>query len=105
MNIQKTSPDGRTAIYGAVSLEDVRDSIRSVVSTTPEFEKLNLADVKIDFMNLPEGEERQRIKHIGSYQLCVSMLGREETVVREVNVVPEAPRTAQSLREKSGALI
>jgi ribosomal protein L9 len=89
---------GPVAIYGSVSTTDIANNIKDYVAYNDEASRVTLSDNDIRFVGLSELEETTRVKHLGEYEIEISIKGTEGRVKRKVLVI--AQEKDQQLQEE-----
>lgn len=84
-----TSRPATTSIYGSVSTADVLASIRNDLARNDEAARIVLTEEDVKFTNLREGDETNRVKRLGEFEVDIRIKGAEEPLRKVVRVLPE----------------
>lgn len=87
-----SKPTGPQSIYGSVSTHDVLVAIRDAVARNDEAARIALTEADITFVELVEGSEETdatRVKHVGEYQVDITVKGTMVPVRRTVKVIAQ----------------
>lgn len=76
--------DTKQAIYGSVSTADIAANIRAVLAEDAEGSRIVLGPEDITFVT--ETEEKDRVKHLGTFEVDVRVKGAPEAVRRRITV-------------------
>lgn len=74
----------KQAIYGSVSTADIAATIRAVLAENAEGSRIVLGPEDITFAI--ETEEKDRVKHLGTFDVDIRVKGAAEAVRRKVTV-------------------
>ena len=96
--LQRSATVGPIAIYGSVSTTDIANNIKEYVAYNDEASRVTLSDNDIRFVGVSELEESTRVKHLGEYEIEISIKGTEGRVRRKVQVL--AQQAEQRLEEE-----
>jgi hypothetical protein len=104
--LQQSASIGPIAIYGSVSTSDIANFIKESVAYNDEASRVAISDSDIRFVGVSELEESTRVKHLGEYDIEITMKGGDGPVKRKVQVVtqkaeqPVTQKTAQAVEEE-----
>jgi hypothetical protein len=93
----EAAPAG-TSIYGSVSASDVASSIKALLASTELAGRIVLADDDINFVD-QETASAGRVKQLGDYEIEVKIKGLDETIQRQVRVLPVDASAADQIQE------
>lgn len=85
----KISPEAsqKTSIYGSVSTADIAANLKAVLAEDEEGSRVVVSAEDIKFVNAEgEGEERHRVKHLGIFEIDISVKGGTDVVRRTIKV-------------------
>lgn len=77
-----------TNIYGSVSISDVAGSITAALGENDEAARVVLSETDIQFVGLPEEDDKSRLKQIGDFAIEIQLKGASEPVKRVIRVLP-----------------
>jgi hypothetical protein len=87
--LHQNAAAGPIAIYGSVSTTDIANNIKEYVAYNDEASRVTLSDNDIKFVGVSELEETTRVKHLGEYDIEISIKGTEGRVQRKVHVIAQ----------------
>jgi ribosomal protein L9 len=87
--LQHSGTAGPVSIYGSVSTTDIANNIKEYVAYNDEASRVTLSDSDIRFVGVSELEESTRVKHLGEYEIEISIKGTEGRVRRMVQVLAQ----------------
>ncbi|KAF2097573.1 hypothetical protein NA57DRAFT_58149 [Rhizodiscina lignyota] len=93
---EKSKTSASASIFGSVSTSDVATSIRAVLAENDEAGRIVLSDDDVQFVRqtVTISEEKDRVKHLGEFEVEIHIKGAPEAVKRIVRVLPsEAGKT------------
>lgn len=76
------------SIYGSVSTSDVAASVRAVLAENDEAARVVFSDGDIEFVGQMKSEEKDRVKHLGEFEVEIPIKGAPEAIKRIVRVMP-----------------
>lgn len=99
--MKASMPVTPTAIYGSVSTQDIAQSIREQVAYNDEAAGIQLGESNVKIVDPIEGDDANRIKHLGQYEVEVSFKGADLIVRRRVAVIAPREGSAESAIDPS----
>ncbi|KAF2396147.1 hypothetical protein EJ06DRAFT_551860 [Trichodelitschia bisporula] len=84
------SSSGPIPIYGSVSAGDVVAVVKAAVVHNEEAARIPLTSRDVRFLGVAGGDDLKHLKHLGEYDVEISVRGAGEVVRRVVRVVPRA---------------
>jgi hypothetical protein len=81
---QQVPAETKKAIYGSVSTADIASTIRAVLAEDAEGSRIVLGPEDITFAM--ETEEKDRVKHLGTFEVDIRVKGAPEAVRRKITV-------------------
>jgi len=100
--ILSTANTGPIPIYGSVSTSDIAINIKELVAYNDEAARVPLSDEDIRFIGLSELEEPTRVKHLGDYEIEISIKGTQDRVRRRMQVLAQRPEVYEEGEQKTG---
>lgn len=81
------------AIYGSVSPLDVVQALRAALAFDDDAKRVVLSEQDVQFVDLPEmeGEAAKVVKHVGDFEVEITIRGSDTPVRRTVRVIPQEP--------------
>lgn len=79
-----TNTPEKALIYGSVSTSDVAERMKAILSKDSEGMRVVLGPENIQFVQ--ETEEKDRIKHLGIYEVDIQLKGASEIVRRAIKI-------------------
>jgi hypothetical protein len=89
LSLAKDKAAGPVAIYGSVSTADVAAYIKEYVAYNDEASQVVLHENDIRFVGISQLEESSKVKHLGEYDVEISIKGSEGVIGRKVVVLAE----------------
>lgn len=89
---------GPIAIYGSVTTTDVSNHIKEYVAYNDEASRVTLSEDDIRFTGLSELEESTRVKHLGEYEVEISIKGTEGRVRRKLLVLEQRSEREEEVK-------
>jgi hypothetical protein len=74
----------KTSIYGSVTTADVADNVRAILAEDDLGARVVLTPEDITFVE--EGEEKDRVKHLGVFEIDIRIKGAIESIRRTIRV-------------------
>lgn len=71
-------------IYGSVTTADVAENVRAVLAEDAQGARVVIAPEDITFIG--EGEEKERVKHLGAFDIEIRIKGAGDAIRRTVRV-------------------
>ncbi|KAK4997015.1 hypothetical protein LTR66_003505 [Elasticomyces elasticus] len=81
-----------TTIYGSVSTADVLTAVRASLAENDEAARVVMSEEDVRFVGVTfeaEGAETDRVKHLGNFEVEISVKGSSEVVRRALRVLPQ----------------
>lgn len=94
--LKASTPEGPVAIYGSVSTSDIATFIKEHIAYNDEAAQIQISDSNVKFVGLPSEEDASRVKHLGEFEVEISMKGAEATLNKRILVVKPRDGTPQS---------
>jgi ribosomal protein L9 len=85
--LKASMPETPTAIYGSVSTQDVAQYIRETIAYNDEAAQIQLNETNVKIVDPIEGDDATRIKHLGQYEVEITVKGADLVVRRKVAVL------------------
>ncbi|EKD15762.1 fructose-bisphosphate aldolase [Drepanopeziza brunnea f. sp. 'multigermtubi' MB_m1] len=111
-NNSKLSTPGKENIYGSVSTSDIAANLKAVLAEDEEGVRIVLSPENISFVG--ETEEKDRVKHLGVFEIDIQLDGATESVRRTIKVnaqgyscqvIPNVAAQLPPFRGNAGILI
>lgn len=74
----------KTSIYGSVTTADIAENIRAVLAEDDVGARVVLTSDDITFVE--EGEEKDRVKHLGVFEIDIRIKGATDNIRRTIKV-------------------
>jgi formylmethanofuran dehydrogenase subunit D len=84
--LKASIPEAPTAIYGSVSTQDVAQYIRETVAYNDEAAQIQINESNLKFVDIEDGDDATRIKHLGQFEVEISFKGTDTTTRKRVMV-------------------
>jgi len=94
--LKASMPETPTAIYGSVSTHDVAQYIRESVAYNDEAAQIQVNETNVRIVNPVEGDDATRIKHLGQYEVEITVKGADLIVRRRVTVLKPREESAET---------
>ncbi|KAJ5047287.1 uncharacterized protein L3040_003120 [Drepanopeziza brunnea f. sp. 'multigermtubi'] len=101
-NNSKLSTPGKENIYGSVSTSDIAANLKAVLAEDEEGVRIVLSPENISFVG--ETEEKDRVKHLGVFEIDIQLDGATESVRRTIKVNAQEIPPSELLDMMSGCL-
>ncbi|KAF2145164.1 uncharacterized protein K452DRAFT_284549, partial [Aplosporella prunicola CBS 121167] len=85
MAAAKQKPE-ETAIHGSVSTSDIASSIKAMLADNEEASRVVLSEADVHFISGTTGEDTDRVKHVGEFEVEIKIKGADEGIKRRVRV-------------------
>lgn len=96
---------GSNAIFGSVTTQDIANHVRESLAHNPEASRVLVTDFDVRFV-IPESkatpvegevDTEERLKHLGVYEVSISVKGLDDAITRRVKIVESADAKEQSV--------
>ncbi len=74
----------KTSIYGSVSTTDITDNVKAILAEDGKGSRVVLTPEDIVFVS--QGEEKDRVKHLGTFEIDIKIKGETAAVRRTITV-------------------
>lgn len=74
----------KTSIYGSVSTTDIAENLKAMLAEDGKGSRVVLTPEDINFVS--QGEEKDRIKHLGAFEIDIKVKGATVAVRRTITV-------------------
>jgi hypothetical protein len=72
------------SIYGSVTTIDIADNLKAILAEDSEGSRVVLSPEDISFLR--KGEEKDRVKHMGTYEIDIKVKGATSAVRRTITI-------------------
>lgn len=79
-----SKPGEKISIYGSVSTSDVAANLKAILAEDEEGKRVQLLTDHISFVK--ENQDKDRVKHLGSFEIDIKLNDSTEVVRRLINV-------------------
>jgi ribosomal protein L9 len=76
-------------IYGSVSTADIATSIKALLAHNDEAARITLSEENIKFVDIGDTDDPTKVKHLGDYNIAISLKGSTVSVSRKVHIVAQ----------------
>jgi len=80
----KVETSSKTAIHGSVTTADIAENLKELLTASAEASRIVLWAEEIAFVD--QGEEKDRVKHLGEFNVEIKLKGADEGLRRTVTV-------------------